>query len=53
MSNHFHILIETPASNLSGGMRQLNGLYTQRFIIATPSPATSFKAKRHHAARLS
>lgn len=26
------MLIETPASNLSQGMRQLNGVYTQRFI---------------------
>jgi len=31
MSNHYHLLIETPESNLSLGMRQLNGVYTQRF----------------------
>src|SRR5690606_1531819 len=31
MSNHYHILIETPESNLSLGMRQLNGVYTQQF----------------------
>jgi len=31
MSNHFHLMIETPRSNLSRGMRQLNGMYTQRF----------------------
>jgi putative transposase len=31
MSNHFHLLLETPAGNLSRGMRQLNGVYTQRF----------------------
>lgn len=31
MSNHYHILVETPDSNLSKGMRQLNGVYTQRF----------------------
>lgn len=30
MSNHYHLLIETPDSNLSKGMRQLNGVYTQR-----------------------
>ena len=29
MSNHYHILIETPEANLSQGMRQLNGVYTQ------------------------
>ncbi|MCX5812281.1 MAG: transposase [Proteobacteria bacterium] len=29
MSNHYHILIETPDPNLSAGIRQLNGVYTQ------------------------
>lgn len=31
MSNHYHLLIETPEANLSRGMRQLNGVYTQQF----------------------
>lgn len=31
MSNHYHLLIETPQANLAQGMRQLNGVYTQRF----------------------
>jgi putative transposase len=31
MTNHYHLVIETPDANLSRGMRQLNGLYTQRF----------------------
>jgi len=31
MGNHYHLLIETPEPNLSRGMRQLNGVYTQRF----------------------
>lgn len=31
MDNHYHLLIETPKSNLSSGMRQLNGVYTQSF----------------------
>ena len=31
MNNHYHLMIETPEGNLSKGMRQLNGLYTQRF----------------------
>ncbi|MFT6915583.1 MAG: putative transposase [Motiliproteus sp.] len=31
MSNHYHLLIETPDANLSKGMRQLNGVYTQRY----------------------
>ena len=38
MDNHFHLLIETPDGNLSSGMRQLNGVYTQAFN------------KRHHRA---
>ena len=29
MDNHFHIVIQTVDCNLSAGMRQLNGLYTQ------------------------
>jgi REP element-mobilizing transposase RayT len=31
MGNHYHLLLETPTPSLSRGMRQLNGLYTQRF----------------------
>ena len=31
MPHHYHLLIETPDANLSKGMRQLNGVYTQRF----------------------
>jgi len=31
MGNHYHLLIETPKPNLSRGMRQLNGVYTQFF----------------------
>ena len=30
MNNHYHILIETAEGNLSQGMRQLNGVYTQK-----------------------
>ncbi len=30
MDNHYHLLIETPQANLSLGMRQLNGVYSQR-----------------------
>nr|WP_256324197.1 MULTISPECIES: hypothetical protein [Nitrosospira] len=32
MNNHYPLLIEIPESNLSRGMRQLNGVYTQRLI---------------------
>jgi REP element-mobilizing transposase RayT len=31
MSNHYHLLIETADANLSKGMRELNGRYTQGF----------------------
>lgn len=31
MTNHYHLLIETPNTNLSRGVRQLNGVYTQWF----------------------
>jgi hypothetical protein len=31
MKNHYHLLIETPHGNLSKGMRELNGVYTQGF----------------------
>lgn len=31
MTNHYHLLIETVEANLSRGMRQLNGLYSQYF----------------------
>jgi putative transposase len=29
MTNHYHLVIETPDGNLSKGMRQLNGVYAQ------------------------
>lgn len=31
MSNHYHILLQTPAGNLSRAMRHVNGVYTQRY----------------------
>ncbi|PPD17475.1 MAG: addiction module toxin RelE [Methylobacter sp.] len=31
MSNHYHVVVETVEGNLSKGMRQLNGVYTQAF----------------------
>lgn len=30
MTNHYHLIIETPNANLSRGMRHINGVYTQR-----------------------
>ncbi len=31
MSNHYHLLLETPEANLVAGMKWLQGTYTQRF----------------------
>lgn len=31
LDNHYHLVVETPDPNLSLGMRQLNGVYTQSF----------------------
>ena len=31
MSNHYHILVQTPDANLSRCMRHINGVYTQRY----------------------
>ena len=31
MSNHFHLVVETPQANLVAGMRWMLGTYTQRF----------------------
>ena len=33
MDNHYHILVETHDGNLSIGMRQLNGVYSQAFNV--------------------
>jgi len=31
MDDHYHLVVEVPGTNLSKGMRQLNGVYTQHF----------------------
>ena len=31
MDNHYHLLVETPFANLAVGMRQLNGVFTQKY----------------------
>ncbi len=31
LDDHYHLILETPQGNLSRGMRQVNGLYTQMF----------------------
>ena len=34
ITNHYHLVIETPEGNLSQGMRRLNGVYTQFAPVA-------------------
>ncbi len=31
MSNHYHLLVQTPRANLSRAMRHIDGIYTQRY----------------------
>jgi putative transposase len=45
MDNHYHLLIETPKPNLSRGMRQLNGVYTQRFNSLHASGGSVFQGR--------
>lgn len=45
MSNHYHLLIETPDANLSKGMRQLNGVYTQSFNRANDRVGHVFQGR--------
>ena len=45
MNNHYHLLIETPDGNLSKGMRQLNGVYTQAFNRRHQRPGHVFQGR--------
>jgi len=45
MDNHYHLLVETPKANLSRGMRQLNGVYTQRFNSSHNSGGRVFQGR--------
>jgi REP-associated tyrosine transposase len=40
MDNHVHLVVETPVPNLARGMRELNGVYAQRFNRRHAAPAT-------------
>lgn len=44
MTNHYHLVVETPDANLSRGMRQLNGIYTIRFNRKYRRSANFFRA---------
>ncbi|MBX3303628.1 MAG: transposase [Nitrospira sp.] len=43
MDNHFHLMVETPKTNLSKTMRQLNGVYTQASTAVTTGLGTCYK----------
>lgn len=45
MGNHYHLLVETPHPNLSRGMRQLNGVYTQTFNRRHAQPGHVFQGR--------
>jgi hypothetical protein len=45
MDNHYHLLIETPEANLSIGMRQLNGVYTQSYNRRHRKPGHIFQGR--------
>lgn len=43
--NHYHLLLETPLANLSAGMRNLNGRYTQWFNWRHPRTGHLFEGR--------
>ena len=45
MSNHYHLIIETPDANLSKGMRQLNGVYSQSYNRANNKVGHLFQGR--------
>jgi len=48
MTNHFHLLVETPQPNLSRGMQRLNGLYAQSFNARHGFEGHLFERRFHH-----
>ncbi|MFH1142544.1 MAG: transposase [Candidatus Uhrbacteria bacterium] len=45
MDNHYHLLIESVDATLSSGMRDLNGVYTQRFNYLNDSVGHIFQGR--------
>lgn len=45
MSNHYHLLIETPKANLSRIMQHINGIYTQRHNRKRKRDGTLFRGR--------
>jgi len=45
MNNHYHLLLQTPQSNLSRCMRHINGIYTQRYNRLYRSDGQLFRGR--------
>ncbi|MCK4691924.1 MAG: transposase, partial [Desulfuromonadales bacterium] len=45
MSNHYHLLLNTPDGNLSRCMRHINGVYTQRFNRRHDTDGSLFRGR--------
>lgn len=48
MTNHYHLLIETPDANLSPGMERLNGLHARSFNAKHGYKGHVFERRFHH-----
>lgn len=47
LGNHYHLVIETPQPNLTQGMRQLNGVFAQRYNRRRGRIGHVFQARYH------
>lgn len=47
MTNHYHLVVETAEGNLSRGMRQLNGVYTQYVNRTHARTGHAFQGRYH------
>lgn len=45
MPTHYHLMVQTPEANLSRCMRQLIGVYTQRYNVRHGSDGTLFRGR--------
>jgi putative transposase len=45
MPTHYHLMVQTPAANLSRCMRHLNGVYTQKYNVMHGSDGTLFRGR--------
>lgn len=45
MTDHYHLVVGVPEANLSRGMRQLNGVYTQQFNRAYGQEGSLFQGR--------